>query len=35
MKKKYKNANEKILEKFTFDFFGKKLNQTYMELLNK
>ena len=33
--KKYKNANEKILEKFTFDFFGKKLNQTYMELLNK
>lgn len=33
--KKYKNSNEKILEKFTFDFFGKKLNQTYMELLNK
>ena len=26
---------EKILEKFSFDFFGKKLNQTYMELLNK
>ena len=34
-RKKYKNSNEKILEKFTFDFFGKKLNQTYMELLNK
>ena len=34
-RKKYKNSNEKILEKFSFDFFGKKLNQTYMELLNK
>ena len=33
--KKYKNSNEKILEKFSFEFFGKKLNQTYMELLNK
>ena len=33
--KKYKNSNEKNLEKFTFNYFGKKLNETYMELLNK
>ena len=33
--KKYRNLNENKLEKFTFDYFGKKLNETYMELLNK
>jgi glycosyltransferase involved in cell wall biosynthesis len=33
--KKYKNSNENILEKFSFNYFGKKLNETYMELLNK
>lgn len=32
---KYRKFNEGILKKFTFEFFGKKLNETYVELLNK
>jgi glycosyltransferase involved in cell wall biosynthesis len=34
-KKKYINSNENILKKFTFEFFGQTLKQSYMELLNK
>ena len=34
-RKKYTNLNENILKKFTFQFFGDTLKQTYMELLNK
>ncbi len=31
----YRNLNVDILKKFTFEFFGKKLKETYVELLNK
>ena len=34
-KEKYKNSGENILENFTFEFFGKKLKETYLELLNR
>ena len=34
-RKKYINSNENILKKFTFEFFGQTLKQSYMELLNK
>ena len=34
-KEKYKNSSENVLENFTFEFFGKKLKETYLELLNK